>query len=81
MISRRHFWKFYEFLWFSLQIGRISGYFQYPVSGRISGKSNPVSCRIPDIKKKFGLSGRISGASLLGIIYNSTEAAALKKSC
>jgi hypothetical protein len=31
----------------SLQFGRISGYFQYPVSG----KANPVSGRIPDIKK------------------------------
>jgi hypothetical protein len=26
---------------------RISSYFQYPVSGRISGKSNPVFGRIP----------------------------------
>jgi hypothetical protein len=32
-------------------LGRISGYFQYPVYGRISGKSNPVSGLIPDIKK------------------------------
>jgi hypothetical protein len=31
--------------------GRISGYFQYSVSGQISGKSNPVSGRMPDIKK------------------------------
>jgi hypothetical protein len=38
----------------------VSGNFQYPVSGRISGHSNPVFGRIPDIKK-----GRISGASLL----------------
>jgi hypothetical protein len=30
--------------------GRISGYFQYPVFSRISGKANPVSGRIPDIK-------------------------------
>jgi hypothetical protein len=36
------------------------GYFQYPVSGRISGKSNPVSGWIPDIKK-----GRISGAYIV----------------
>jgi hypothetical protein len=42
---------FYELLWLSLKFGRISGYFQYPVSGHISGKTNPVSGRIPDIKK------------------------------
>jgi hypothetical protein len=30
----------------------------FSVSGRISGKSNPVSGRIPDIKKKAGLSDR-----------------------
>jgi hypothetical protein len=29
----------------------VSGYFQYPISGRISGKKNPVSGRISDIKK------------------------------
>jgi hypothetical protein len=45
--SRRHFLKkFYELIWLSLQFGRISGYFQYPVSGRISGKVNLVSGRI-----------------------------------
>jgi hypothetical protein len=45
---------------------RISGYFQYPVSGWIpvSGNSYPVWGRILDIKKA-GLSGWISGASLL----------------
>jgi hypothetical protein len=25
MISRKHFWKFYEFVWLSLQFGQISG--------------------------------------------------------
>jgi hypothetical protein len=35
-----------ELKWFFFQLGRISGYFQYPVSGRISGKSNPVSGQI-----------------------------------
>jgi hypothetical protein len=34
-----------------IPIGQVPGHFQYPVSGRISGKSNPVSGRIPDIKK------------------------------
>jgi hypothetical protein len=34
-----------------LQFGRISGYFKYLVSGRISCKSNPVSGRVPDIEK------------------------------
>jgi hypothetical protein len=29
----------------------LSGYFHYPVSGRIYGLPNPVSDRIPDIKK------------------------------
>jgi hypothetical protein len=32
-------------------LGRISGHFQHPVSGRISGKLNPVSGRIPDFLK------------------------------
>jgi hypothetical protein len=42
MDARRHFLIFCELIWLSLQFGRISGYFQYPVSGRISGKSrNP----------------------------------------
>jgi hypothetical protein len=38
---------------YRLQFGRMSGYFQYPVFGRISGKSNPVPVfgRIPNIKK------------------------------
>jgi hypothetical protein len=31
-VSKRHFWKFYELIWLSLQFGRISGYIQY-VSG------------------------------------------------
>jgi hypothetical protein len=48
-------------IWPDTVSGRISGYFQKPVSGRVSGKSNPVSGRIPDIKIA-GLSGRISGA-------------------
>jgi hypothetical protein len=40
-------------IWLSIQFGRISGYFQYPVSDRISGKADPVSGRVPvpDIKK------------------------------
>jgi hypothetical protein len=49
----------------------LTGYpaiYQYPVSRRISGKSNPVSGRIPDIKKA-GLSGRISSASLIPTLY------------
>jgi hypothetical protein len=36
---------------YGIQFGRISGYFQYPVSSRISGKSSLVSGRIPDMKK------------------------------
>jgi hypothetical protein len=36
--------------------------FMYPVSGRISGQSNPVSGRI---SKKAGLSSQISVASLI----------------
>jgi hypothetical protein len=59
--------KFYELILVSIQFGRISGYFQYPVTGQISGNSNPVSGRIKDIKKSR-LSGGISGASLVKII-------------
>jgi hypothetical protein len=66
-VSRRLFWKFYELIWLSLQFSRIShrmsGYFQFPIFGQISVKTNPVSGRIPDFKKA-GLSGRISGAFL-----------------
>jgi hypothetical protein len=43
----------------SVQFGRISD-FQYPVAGRIFGKSNPASVRrvpVPDTKK-VGLSDR-----------------------
>jgi hypothetical protein len=47
MISRRHFWKFYEFIWLSLQFGRISG------------KSNPAGYRI---SKEAGFSGLIRPA-------------------
>jgi hypothetical protein len=42
MISRRHFWKFYEFVWLSIKFGRISGK-SNPVFCWISGKSNLVS--------------------------------------
>jgi hypothetical protein len=47
-VSRRHFWKFYELIWFPLQFGRISWYFSiwypagYPafsLSGIWQGKS------------------------------------------
>jgi hypothetical protein len=50
MFFRNRLVKSQELIWVSFQLGRISGYFHYPVSGRI-----------PDIKKG-GLSGRLSGA-------------------
>jgi hypothetical protein len=50
-VLRRHFGRFYELIWLSLQFGRISIYFPNPVSGQKSGNSNPVSRRIPDVKK------------------------------
>jgi hypothetical protein len=68
MVSGRHFWKLYELIWLSLQFGRISDSFQYPVSGRISGKSNPLSGRIPDIKKD-GLSGLLDIRCISLIIF------------
>jgi hypothetical protein len=48
-------------------MSRISGYYQYPVSGRIFGNSYPVACRIPNLKKGR-IIGRISGASLIHTI-------------
>jgi hypothetical protein len=33
-VSIRHICKFYELIWLSIQIGRISGYFWHAVSGR-----------------------------------------------
>jgi hypothetical protein len=56
--------KSHELIWLSFQFGRVSGYFQYKVSGRISGKSHLVFGRIPVIKKA-GLFVRIFGASPL----------------
>jgi hypothetical protein len=56
-VSRRNFWRFYEFIWPGISI---FGYFQYQLSGRISGKANPVFGRTPDCIKGY----LISGASL-----------------
>jgi hypothetical protein len=50
---KKTFLRFYDLIpvWLSIKIGRISGYFQYRLSGRRSEKANPVSGRIRDIRK------------------------------
>jgi hypothetical protein len=42
-------WQFYELIWLSLQFGRISGYFQYPVSRQIQDIQKGRIIR-PDIR-------------------------------
>jgi hypothetical protein len=56
-LSRRHFWKFFDLLWY---LFNLAGYqlFSVPVSGWISGKSNPVSGRTSD-NRNAGSSSRL----------------------